>query len=75
MNLEIIPVFPGSESFLALRCYPRLREIPGKIDIVQVFTAATSIWSNSREKPLQNRSLRFGSKITSPPLRKSRRSF
>ena len=38
MNLEIIPVFPGSESFLALRCYPRLREIPGKIDIVQVFT-------------------------------------
>src|SRR6185295_9056454 len=29
---------PDSESFLALRCYPRLREIPGKIDIVQVFT-------------------------------------
>ena len=37
MGLEIIPVFSGLESFLGLRCYPRLRDVPGKIDIVQVF--------------------------------------
>jgi acetoin utilization protein AcuB len=39
MGLEIIPIFTGSESFLALRCYPRLRDVPGKIDIVEVFSA------------------------------------
>jgi CBS domain-containing protein len=37
LGLEIIPVFSGRESFLGLRCYPRLRDVPGKIDIVQVY--------------------------------------
>src|SRR4029453_2173145 len=37
IGLEIIPVFPGRESFLGLRCYSRLRDFPGKIDIVQVY--------------------------------------
>ena len=37
LGLEIIPVLPGRESFLGLRCYSRLREIPGRIDIVQVY--------------------------------------
>src|SRR5215475_2806992 len=36
-GLEIIPVFPGRESFLGLRCYARLRDVPGKVDIVQVY--------------------------------------
>lgn len=36
MGLEIIPVFPGRESLLGLRCYARLSEVPGKLDIVQV---------------------------------------
>ncbi len=37
LGLEIIPVFSDRESFLGLRCYRTLREIPGKIDIVQVY--------------------------------------
>jgi predicted CoA-binding protein/predicted transcriptional regulator len=37
LGLEVIPVFPGRESFLGLRCYARLRDVPGKIDVVQVY--------------------------------------
>jgi acetoin utilization protein AcuB len=37
MGLEIIPVCPSRESLLGLRCYPRLHEIPGKLDIVLVY--------------------------------------
>jgi CBS domain-containing protein len=37
MGLEIIPVFPGRESLLGLRCYAKLSDIPGKLDIVQVY--------------------------------------
>lgn len=37
LGLEIIPVFPGRESFLGLRCYAHLGDVPGKIDIVQVY--------------------------------------
>ena len=37
LGLEIIPVVPDRESLLGLRCYPRLREVPGKVDIVQVY--------------------------------------
>ena len=37
MGLEIIPVFPGRESLLGLRCYAKLIDVPGKLDIVQVY--------------------------------------
>ena len=37
LGLELIPVFPGRESLLGLRCYGRLSEVPGKLDIVQVY--------------------------------------
>jgi len=37
LSLEIIPVFTDRESFLGLRCFRTLREVPGKIDIVQVY--------------------------------------
>jgi CBS domain-containing protein len=37
LGLEIIPIFSGRESFLGLRCYAGLRDVPGKIDIVQVY--------------------------------------
>src|ERR1051325_5751099 len=39
MGLELIPVSATLESLLGLRCYKSLRDIPGKIDIVQVFSA------------------------------------
>lgn len=37
MGLEIIPIFPERESLLGVRCYGQLRDVPGKIDIVQVY--------------------------------------
>lgn len=37
LGLEIVPVFPDRESFLGLRCYRTLRDVPGRIDIVQVY--------------------------------------
>jgi acetoin utilization protein AcuB len=37
LGLEIFPVFDERESFLGLRCYRSLRDIPAKIDIVQVY--------------------------------------
>jgi CBS domain-containing protein len=37
LGLEIIPVVPDRESLLGLRCYSKLREVPGRIDIVQVY--------------------------------------
>jgi CBS domain-containing protein len=37
MGLEVIPVFPERESLLGLRCYQRVRDIPGNLDIVQVY--------------------------------------
>ncbi len=36
-GLEIIPVFPGRESLLGLRCFAHLRDVPGKLDVVQVY--------------------------------------
>jgi len=37
MGLEIIPVCRDRESLLGLRCYTRLSEVPGQIDIVQIY--------------------------------------
>lgn len=37
LGLEIVPVFADRESFLGLRCYRTLGDVPGKIDIVQVY--------------------------------------
>ncbi len=37
LTLEIIPIFPDRVSFLGLRCYRTLRDVPGRIDIVQVY--------------------------------------
>jgi CBS domain-containing protein len=37
VGLEVIPVFPERESLLGLRCYGRLCDVPGSLDIVQVY--------------------------------------
>ena len=39
-GLEIFPILPGRESLLGLRCYSCLSDVPGKIDIVQVYPSA-----------------------------------
>jgi CBS domain-containing protein len=40
LNLEIVPVLSGCERYLGLTCYARLRDVPGHIDIVQVYPRA-----------------------------------
>jgi acetoin utilization protein AcuB len=37
MGLEVIPMSPSRESLLGVRCYKSLLDVPGKIDIVDVF--------------------------------------
>jgi CBS domain-containing protein len=37
LGLEIIPIMPNRDSLLGLRCYPRLTDFAGNIDIVQVY--------------------------------------
>ena len=34
---EVVPVNPNHTSVLGLKCYPSLRDVPGKIDVVNVF--------------------------------------
>ena len=34
---EIIPVNPNHDTVMGLRCYPRLEDVPGEIDVVDVF--------------------------------------
>ena len=34
---KIIPVNPGQKEILGLRCYPALKDIPQKVEIVNVF--------------------------------------
>ena len=35
LGVEVIPVFPWRESLPGLRCYSCLRDVAGKIDVVQ----------------------------------------
>lgn len=37
LGLEIIPICPNRQSLLGLRCFPSLSDVPGKIDIVQIY--------------------------------------
>ena len=50
LGLEIVPVFAGRESFLGLRCYGTLRDVPSKIDIVLVYPdESTDLLNLARE--------------------------
>jgi CBS domain-containing protein len=37
LGLEVIPIAPSRESLLGLRCFPTLSDVPGQIDIVQIY--------------------------------------
>ena len=50
LGLEIVPVFGDRESFLGLRCYGTLRDVPSKIDIVLVYPdESTDLLNLARE--------------------------
>ena len=36
-GLEVLPVIPGCGQYLGLTCYANLREIPGEVDVVQIY--------------------------------------
>jgi uncharacterized protein len=37
---RVIPVNPAADEILGRRCYPRLRDIPGDVDVVDIFRRA-----------------------------------
>ncbi|MBI4525059.1 MAG: CBS domain-containing protein [Deltaproteobacteria bacterium] len=37
LGIEVVPVLPGCHTYLGMRCYRRLSDVPGQIDIVQVY--------------------------------------
>lgn len=39
-GFEIIPVNPGHETIEGLDCYPKLKDVPEQVDIVDVFRGA-----------------------------------
>ena len=39
-GLEILPVIPGQKSYLGVPCYSSLLDVPGEIDIVQIYPRA-----------------------------------
>jgi acetoin utilization protein AcuB len=50
LGLEVIPIFTDRESFLGLRCYRSLCDVPGNIDIMQVYpNEATDFVNLARE--------------------------
>ena len=40
---EVIPVNPLETEILGLKCYPNLKDVPGSIDIVNVFRASSVV--------------------------------
>jgi len=40
---EVIPVNPGYQEVLGLKCYPALSDIPGSIDIVDLFQRSENV--------------------------------
>lgn len=39
LGLEVLPVLPGCETYIGVPCYAHLRDIPGRVDLVQVYPA------------------------------------
>ncbi len=42
-GMRIIPVNPGQDEILGERCYPNLRAIPERVDVVDVFRRADQV--------------------------------
>jgi acetoin utilization protein AcuB len=38
-GVEVAPVLPGCDTYLGVPCYPSLRDVPGDVDIVQVYSS------------------------------------
>lgn len=46
---EVVPVNPGHETILGRTCYPDLRSVPGKVDIVNIFRRSELVMPVVRE--------------------------
>jgi CBS domain-containing protein/predicted CoA-binding protein len=50
LGVEIVPVMANCPNYLGVRCYPRLSDVPGAIDVVQVYpTEAMDLLAIARE--------------------------
>jgi len=46
---EVVPVNPNVREVLGLRCYPTLADVPGKIDVVNVFRRSDACGEIARQ--------------------------
>jgi len=40
---RVVPVYPGEESILGEKCYASLRDIPGRVDVVDLFRRSDAV--------------------------------
>ena len=53
----VIPVNPSYQEILGLKCHPSLRDIPGKVDIVDVFRRSEDVM------PIAEDAIAIGAKV------------
>ena len=56
VGYQIIPVNPGFKEILGEKCYPNLSEIPGKVDVVDIFRRSEEVF------PIVQEAIKIGAK-------------
>jgi predicted CoA-binding protein len=54
---SVVPVNPTAESVLGLPCYPRLRAVPGKVDVVDIFRRSSEV------APIVEEAIEIGARV------------
>ena len=54
---RVIPVYPGVESILGERCYPALREVSEKVEVVDIFRRSDAV------PPIVDDAIAVGAKV------------
>ena len=57
VGYTIIPVNPGQSEVLGEKCYPSLLEVPGKIDVVNIFRRPEDVG------PVVDQAIKIGAKV------------
>lgn len=56
-GFEVVPVNPKEEEILGLRCYPSLEEVPGEVEVVDVFRKPEALG------PIAEAAIRKGARV------------
>lgn len=55
LGLEVIPIIPTRDTYLGVRCYARLGDVPGDVDIVQVHPGERVDLLNAAEEAVRKK--------------------